>query len=314
MVNKSKNIALIATLYLLNLNISYADSNNTIYSIKDDFLVKAKKIAKEANATKIKKYEKVSNKFAKRNADEIAQKKESKEFKEKVQNMKDYFFKDKQLKKMYNENIYKYIPSNKNNKNNEFKHNYINIYDNNVNKHNNTNLHNNTKKPYSNRYLHNNERLIICISSSIPMVTLRNYVKILKNVESDVLFALNGFIDNTRSFKKTREFIWKLLKKDDKHYYPYIVQINPKIFTKYDIKRVPAVIFIKNYSPLMEISGAGYKPNKKDTEKENIFIAYGDYDIVEVLKKINKKAKSKGLQNLINHIGDNFFQVKKDNK
>ena len=69
------------------------------------------------------------------------------------------------------------------------------------------------------------------------------------------------------------------------------------------MSEVPAVIFVKNYNPFSEIQG-----NAVETESnEEVFISYGDSRINYVLEKINKEAKSEGLENLIKEINKGFF-------
>ena len=94
-------------------------------------------------------------------------------------------------------------------------------------------------------------------------------------------------------------------------YYKFKVDINPKVFMKYNIDKVPAVIFVKNYNPLIEISGVSYKELQSKKNIEDVYISYGDSDILYVLNKINKKAKSKGLKNFIKSVNKNFFGVKR---
>jgi hypothetical protein len=70
---------------------------------------------------------------------------------------------------------------------------------------------------------------------------------------------------------------------------------------------VPAVIFVKNYNPYSEIQGNAQMMGKDGLSDEEVFIAYGDSNIKYVLEKINKKAHSKGLEELIKNINKGFF-------
>lgn len=165
---------------------------------------------------------------------------------------------------------------------------------------------------YSNKYLATSERLIIAISSSVPKETIINYFKSLDNVHSDVVFVINGFIGNNPKFiKPTLNYISDLLNKNnksnktDKDRYGYRVDINPKIFMKYSIEQVPAVIFVKNYNPYSELQGNGLM--KEPVNDEEVYISYGDSGIQYTLNKINKQAKSKTLDKLIKNIQKGFF-------
>ncbi len=162
---------------------------------------------------------------------------------------------------------------------------------------------NNFKKIIHNKYLKYNERLIVAISSSVPKETLFNYFDSLSNVNSDVVFVVNGLINNNPKYiKPTLQYISELLSSRragvpaKKGKYLLEVDINPKIFMKYSITKAPAVIFVKNYNFYDEMQGHNYDGKN---ENENVYIAYGDSEITYVLEKINKEAKSEGLKRLI---------------
>jgi type-F conjugative transfer system pilin assembly protein TrbC len=169
------------------------------------------------------------------------------------------------------------------------------------------------KLNYKNKFLNSDERLIIAISSSIPDEVIKNYFKSLGDNYEDVLFVMNGFIGNDpKKIMPTLEYISKLLNKDssskdlkDKNKYLFRVDINPKLFAKYNINEVPAVIFIKNYNPFLEIQGNGNEENSNSDEQ--VFISYGDSSLRYSLEQINKKAKSDGLNKMIKNFSKGFL-------
>jgi len=167
---------------------------------------------------------------------------------------------------------------------------------------------------YKNKFLANDERLIVAISSTVPKETVRNYMKELESVESDVLFVMNGFIgNNPKKIMPTLEYIQGLLikkygkTKEDTEAYKFRVDINPKLFSKYSIDKVPALIFVQNYNPYSEIQGNAQSAKMNGLEDENIFISYGDGNLKYSLNRINKSAKSKTLAKLIKNINKGFF-------
>lgn len=167
---------------------------------------------------------------------------------------------------------------------------------------------------YQNKYLAHDERLVIAISSSMPEQTIKNYMSSLSGVDTDVLFVLNGFINNdpTKAMP-TMKFVKKLLTKKEgtstekEETYSFRVDINPKMFNKYQIEKVPAVIFVKNYNPYSEIQGNVESNELNGLSNENVFISYGDSSVKHVLGKINRKAKSATLEKLIKNINKGFF-------
>ncbi len=165
-----------------------------------------------------------------------------------------------------------------------------------------------------NKYLNPNEKLFIVISSSMSKQSIQNYFKLLQNVNTDITFVLRGLVGNdVRYINPTRLYIQDLLiknpnnkdKQDKDNVYYYNIQINPKITKHYNITKVPAVIFIKNYNPILEDYQA--LPQNPD-ENEEVFIAYGLTSIDYALKAINREAKSEGLERLLKNMNQNFYE------
>lgn len=201
----------------------------------------------------------------------------SSEYKKKVTEYKDYILKDKELN--FQEKMGNYSKE----------------------------IKKSPKKAYKNKFLASDERVIVAISESIPNEVIKNYFKSLGENYDDVLFVLNGFIgNNPKKIMPTLKYVNDLLSKDnkdEKDKFLFRVDVNPKIFSKYKLNEVPAIIFIKNYNPYMEIQGNG----NDDKSNEEVYVSYGDSNIKYVLEKINKDAKSNGLTKLIKNIQKGFF-------
>lgn len=167
---------------------------------------------------------------------------------------------------------------------------------------------------YKNNFLADDERLIIAISSSVPDTTIQNMMRSLTKVNTDVMFVMNGLVgNNPKFFQPTMDYVNKLLQKDggstvSSERFEFRVDINPKIFTKYAIEFAPAVIFVKNYNFYSEIQGNAQSQELNGIDKEDVYIAYGDQEVIQTLQKINKKAKSSGLSKLIKTTEQGFFK------
>lgn len=166
----------------------------------------------------------------------------------------------------------------------------------------------------TNKYLNPNEKIFIIISSSMDKSSIQNYFKLLENVKTDITFILRGLVGNdARYINPTFSYLQDLLikdpnnkNKDDKNnFYYYNIQINPKVTRRFNITKVPAVIFIKNYDPIVE----DYQKmtNTPADTNEEYFIAYGEASIDYALNEINKQAKSDGLARLIQNMNSNFY-------
>ncbi len=219
-------------------------------------------------------FKKPSNKEAKIQAEEISNYLKSSKFQENVVNMKKYILYDKKI------GFSKYLP-----KNYFFK----------LKKHN---------------FLANDETIYVVISSSIPISTIQNYFQEVQPVRTDIIFVLRGFVgNNPKRIKPTLKWLNRILTKDPnkkpskKNRYWVNVEINPKVTEHFNIKEVPAVIYVKNYNGFLDM----YKPLPKRDMGEKAYIAYGDANLVYVFEKINQKAKSKTLEKLIKKMRGGFF-------
>ncbi|AII15597.1 conjugal transfer protein TrbC (plasmid) [Campylobacter iguaniorum] len=162
-----------------------------------------------------------------------------------------------------------------------------------------------------NKFLNPNEKLFIVISSSLKKETIRNYFKLLEKVNTDVTFILRGVIGTPKKIMPTINYINDLLVKDpngdpsdQNNRYSFNVEINPKITRRFDVKKVPAVLFIKNYNPVVQ----EFKDVIGTPDKDELYwIAYGEASIDYALEQINKKAKSDGIERLLKAMSQSFY-------
>lgn len=153
-----------------------------------------------------------------------------------------------------------------------------------------------------------NEKIFIVISSSMPDSEVREYFKIAENKEN-VSFILRGLIGGVQKFEPTRKYLEKIIKKypldaNNQEAYNVALSINPKVTQKYNIQKVPAVIYIKNYDGQVEKSEA----MDRNTTSEEFWVSYGMASLEYVIEQINKEAKSQWLETLFKK--DTFFNKK----
>ncbi len=142
------------------------------------------------------------------------------------------------------------------------------------------------------------KHLYIVISSSMPKKQIQEYFKRVDG-NNDITFVLRGLIGGIKEIIPTREYILELIKKDtfrkkNKDVYKVNISINPKITRYYKIDKVPAFIFTKNKNETLSNHAKIAIDNN-----ETYFIAYGLVDLDYALENINKKAKSKWLDELL---------------
>lgn len=162
-----------------------------------------------------------------------------------------------------------------------------------------------------NKFLNANEKIFIVISSSLKKETIRNYFKMLENVNTDVTFILRGVIGTPKKIMPTINYINDLLVKDPSkdpsdmtNRYSFNIEINPKVTRRFSVKKVPAVLFIKNYNPVVQ----EYKEVIGTPDKDELYwIAYGEASIDYALEQINTKAKSDGIDRLLKAMKQSYY-------
>ena len=100
-----------------------------------------------------------------------------------------------------------------------------------------------------------NEQIYIFISSSMPASTIRNYVQDVAYLnDPNIIFVLRGFVGGIKKIKPTLKFTRGIIKKDSNcimscDSYNVKVQVNPLMCRRYNIDRVPAILYVQGILP-----------------------------------------------------------------
>jgi type-F conjugative transfer system pilin assembly protein TrbC len=150
------------------------------------------------------------------------------------------------------------------------------------------------------------ERLYIFVSSSIPRETIRNYVTFVSShIEGDVVFVLRGGIGGLKRLTPTVLWIYDVIKKDDKcdgfecEVYGVEFVIDPFLFRRYGIERVPAVVYArgKNLTEFEMSEGLGEKFQVQTWAK-----TYGDMGMAYHLKVIGESLGIEKIKRFIDEL------------
>ena len=169
------------------------------------------------------------------------------------------------------------------------------------------------KNPGKQGNLSANERIYIFISSSVPGVTLKNYVKAVSHLkERNIRLVLRGFIGGARHVKPTLTFIKDLIFEDPScnplrgkcATYGAQVIIDPMLFTRYGIDRVPAVVYAPSVSVTDDKMSEGLNSN---TKVPGHYVLYGDVGLEYAIEKFLKETSSKGLEGLLLSYRKGFY-------
>jgi type-F conjugative transfer system pilin assembly protein TrbC len=150
------------------------------------------------------------------------------------------------------------------------------------------------------------ERIYVFVSASLPMETLRNYAAdIAGSGEAKLVMVLRGFVGGARQIGPTARFTEQVLRHDPgcepqganscaARSVPILV--DPLLFRRYGIERVPAVVYARGVSVLDADQSEGRPEN---ATAGTHFAVYGDAGLPYVLELIQREAKSAGLAALL---------------
>lgn len=152
-------------------------------------------------------------------------------------------------------------------------------------------------KPFA---MQGGKRVFLLISSSVPFKTLRRYVLQIADNNLPVQMILRGLIPGSHNgeyFMSTIKYIESLIKyKDKSGYYDMHIDIDPLVFAKFNVHRVPALIYVRDYNP-QTFTSLG----------EQAYLAYGNDDLEYLLKQIEDKTKSVYIKRVILTFRKNQF-------
>lgn len=130
------------------------------------------------------------------------------------------------------------------------------------------------------------ERIYIFISSSVPVETLRNYARDIDRIGSpNIKMVMRGFIGGMKYIKPTMEYLSDVLKRDKLcdfkagqkcEVYGTSVYIDPLLFRAYNIKEVPAFVYIKGLKVMDPLLSEGMTDNVTSTQAT---VLYGDVSL-----------------------------------
>ena len=145
----------------------------------------------------------------------------------------------------------------------------------------------------STKIVDDNARIYIFISSSIPEVTLRNYIKDASQLDKNVYFVMRGAIGGISKLMPTATWVNNIIKKNPFceevcEVYGVKVLIDPFLFRKYKISKVPAVVFALGVE-----NPEGLSEGLETVKVADYWVSYGDVSLNYHLKLIEQHSKIK---------------------
>jgi type-F conjugative transfer system pilin assembly protein TrbC len=149
------------------------------------------------------------------------------------------------------------------------------------------------------------ERIYLFISSSVPIHTLRHYVKAVSAIrEPNIRIVMRGFIGGARFVKPTVAFLKDILFVDPEcdpgeercNTYSSQVIIDPLLFRRYHVERVPAFVYVPSITMTDIQMSEGLESNG---EVSDYYLVYGDVSLEYALRLFSRERKSPGLEGLL---------------
>lgn len=159
--------------------------------------------------------------------------------------------------------------------------------------------------PSSSPLLREDERVYVFISSSVPVETLENYAFSIDRLGiQNVSMVMRGFVGGMKEIGPTVEFVRKIILKDpecvpDCEAYKVNVVIDPFLFRRYKIEKVPAIVYTKGVRILDYFSSEGLM---ESANVSDYYILYGDMAFDGALERINATAKARSLDCVVHKL------------
>lgn len=157
------------------------------------------------------------------------------------------------------------------------------------------------------RILQSSERLYVFVSSSIPLVALRAMAKDLSRLnDPNVVIVLRGFVGGAKLIGPTSTLVAKIIVDDpdclasgkaDCAMKPINIEIDPLLFRRYGIERVPAIAFVQNVMVKNAEASEGIKEN---ADSGDAWIVYGDASFPYSIELLRRETDIPSLQRLLN--------------
>jgi len=154
------------------------------------------------------------------------------------------------------------------------------------------------------------ERVYVFISSAMPLATIRNYAASVARLgDPNVSLVMRGFVDGMTKIQPTVGFIASVLQRDqacrpqdgDCEMLPTGLVVDPLLFRRYRIDRVPAVVYTRGLKAEDTDLSEG---DSKNTAISDHYAAYGDARLEYLLDQIRRESGSDSLAALLATPGD----------
>ncbi len=145
-----------------------------------------------------------------------------------------------------------------------------------------------------NEYLGKDDRIYIFVSSSIPKQVIDTYIEqvVAKRLNNRTVFVLRGCIGGCTYIKPTLNYLQGLIKNRSVEFW-----IDPFLFRRYNIDKVPCVVFAEGVDLIDYTLSEGLNDNIKQVK--GVYKSCGDWNLTYHLQQIYRQSNSKKIKEII---------------
>lgn len=158
------------------------------------------------------------------------------------------------------------------------------------------------------------ERIYVFVSSSMPAETVRRYLADIDRLgpPPNVRVVMRGFVGGMKKIGPTMEYMKKVLARDrdcdpseaECELFRTGIQIDPALFRRYGIEKVPAVVYASGVDTLQPGMSEGIP---EAAQVSSAWIVYGDAALPALLETIRKESGRASLKPVIARLDEGFF-------
>jgi len=146
-----------------------------------------------------------------------------------------------------------------------------------------------------------NERIYVFISSSMPEQTLKNYADTLDRLrDSNIEMVMRGFVGGIKKIAPTQKFIQEIVLKPDGSAYSVSILIDPILFSKYGINRVPCVVYDRSVTADIHADA--------DADTDNYYTLFGDASLEYAIERIQQESQSENLNAVLTSLRGGLYK------
>jgi len=158
-----------------------------------------------------------------------------------------------------------------------------------------------------------NERIHLFVSSSMPVHTLKNYARDMDRLgDPNVFMVIRGFVGGMKRVKPTLDFVREVIadpncdgRKTGCNAYRVSIKIDPLLFRRYGIVRVPAAV----YAPDVRVTDPGLSEGMESNVKTgDHYTLRGDTSLEYILETFRKESSRPSIESLLESLKGGIYR------